>query len=110
MVYHLEVSFKVIGFSTEILDILWKENFIRGYSITSEDYVRVFLRYYQGSPVCTQLTVISSSHHRLYFSLLDLSRLADDFGVLIISTPKGIMTADNAVRIGEGGEVLAYIA
>jgi len=27
---------------------------------------------------------------------------------LILSTPKGIMTAEQAIRKGEGGEILAY--
>ena len=31
MVYHLGVSFKDVSFSTKILDLLWKENLIRGY-------------------------------------------------------------------------------
>lgn len=108
MVYHLGVSFKEVSFCVKILDLLWKENLIRGYKRTNEGIITVFLRYYEGSPVCTRLIVLSRPRDRLYLSLLDLSRISDDFGILILSTPKGIMTSEEAIRKGEGGEILAY--
>ena len=110
MVYHLGVSFKEVSFCIKILDLLWKENLISGYTKTNEGAIRVSLRYHDGCPVCTRLTVLSRPRDRLYLSLLDLSRVLDDFGVLILSTPKGIMTAEEAIRKGEGGEVLAYVS
>jgi len=110
MVYHLEVSFKEVSFCTKILDILWKENLICGYKKTNNDIIKVFLRYHDGSPICTRLIILSRPRDRLYLSLIDLSRISDDFGILIVSTPKGIMTSKKAVCKGEGGEILAYIA
>lgn len=47
---------------------------------------------------------------RLYLSLLDISHVPDTFGILVISTSKGIMTAEEAFRKGEGGEFLANIS
>jgi len=108
MVYHLGVSFKEVRYSTKVLDLLWKENLIRGYIRTNEGITTVLLRYYEGSPICSRLVVLSRPRDRLYLSLLDLSRVSNDFGVLILSTPKGILTADDALRKGEGGEILAY--
>ncbi len=110
MVYHLGVSFKEVSFCTKILDLLWKENLIRGYTKTNQGVIKVFLRYHDGSPICTRLTILSRPRDRLYLSLLDLSRVLDDFGILILSTPKGIMTAEEALRKGEGGEILAYVS
>ena len=110
MVYHLGVSFKEVSFCAKILDLLWRENLIRGYNKTNEGIITVFLRYYEGSPACTRLVVLSRPRDRLYLSLLDLSRVSYDFGILILSTPKGIMTAEQAIRKGEGGEILAYVS
>lgn len=110
MVYHLGISFKEVSFCTKILDLLWKENLIRGYTKTNEGVITVSLKYHDGSPICTRLIVLSRPRDRLYLSLLDLSRVLDDFGVLIISTPKGILTAEEAIRKGEGGEILAYVS
>jgi len=110
MVYHLDVSIKDIHFCTKILDILWKEKFIRGYTKMDEGVIKVFLRYYRGSPICTRLIVLSRPRDRLYLSSLDLSRILNDFGVLIVSTPKGIMLAKDAISNGDGGEILAYVS
>nr|YP_009073506.1 ribosomal protein S8 [Scytosiphon lomentaria]AIQ78511.1 ribosomal protein S8 [Scytosiphon lomentaria]WBP70253.1 ribosomal protein S8 [Scytosiphon lomentaria] len=110
MVYHLEVSFKEVRFCTKILDILWKENLICGYEKMNDGFLKVSLRYHDGSPICTRLIILSRPRDRLYLSLKDLSRMSDDFGILIVSTPKGILTSKNAIRKGEGGEILAYAA
>ena len=110
MVFHFDVSFKEVSFCTKILDLLWKENLIRGYTKTNDGVITVLLKYHDGSPICTRLTVLSRPRDRLYISLLDLSRILNDFGVLILSTPKGIMTGKEAIRKGEGGEILAYVS
>nr|YP_010417990.1 ribosomal protein S8 [Sargassum polycystum]YP_010418155.1 ribosomal protein S8 [Sargassum plagiophyllum]AMO66445.1 ribosomal protein S8 [Sargassum polycystum]USF18208.1 ribosomal protein S8 [Sargassum polycystum]USF18373.1 ribosomal protein S8 [Sargassum plagiophyllum] len=107
VVYHFSTSFKEVGFCVKILDLLWKENLIRGYT-RKNGLITVLLRYYDGSPICCRLTILSRPRDRLYLSSLDLCRLSQDFGVLIVSTPKGIMTAENAIRKGDGGEILGY--
>jgi len=109
MVYHLSVSFKEVSFCTKVLDILWKENLIRGYTKTDGGAISVFLRYHEGLPICTHIGVFSRPRDRLFLSFLDLSRVPDSFGILILSTSKGIMTAKKALGNGKGGEVLAYI-
>ena len=110
LVYHFEVSFKNVSYCTKILDILWEENLIRGYKVTNNNFVTVFLKYYNGSPVCNKMVVISKRRDRIYLSSLDLSRVINTFGVLIVSTSKGIMTAEKAIGNGEGGEILAYVS
>lgn len=110
MVYHIEASFKEVSFCLKLLDILWKENLIRGYKRSSNGIVTVSLRYHEGSPICTRLTVLSSPKDRIYLSLLDLSRILNNSwsGVFILSTTKGIMSGEEAIKKGEGGEILAY--
>lgn len=110
MVYHLHVSFREVKFCTKILDILWEENLICGYIKTNDDILKVSLRYHNGFPICNRLIIISRPRDRLYLSLIDLSRISDDFGILIVSTPKGIMTSKKAISKGVGGEILAYAA
>ena len=109
MVYHLDVSFKEVKFCTKVLDIMWKENLICGYTKSNEGFLTVFLRYHDSLPICTHLTILSRPRDRLYLSLMDLSRISDDFGILIVSTPKGIMTSKKAISKGLGGEILAYV-
>ncbi|CAN0266295.1 unnamed protein product [Ectocarpus sp. 4 AP-2014] len=110
MVYHIKVSFKDVGFCSKILDILWEENLILGYKKTNDGFITVFLRYYEGSPICSRLIILSSPRDRIYLSLLDLSRILNNSwsGIFIVSTTKGIMSGKEAIRKGEGGEILAY--
>ena len=110
MAYHLEVGFKDVSFCTNVLDILWKENLICGYKKMNNGSIKVSLRYHDGSPICTRLVILSRPRDRLYLSLKDLSRISDDFGTLIVSTPKGITSSKEAIRKGVGGEILAYAA
>nr|NP_150381.1 ribosomal protein S8 [Pylaiella littoralis]CAC50822.1 ribosomal protein S8 [Pylaiella littoralis] len=110
VVYHIGVSFREIKFCAKVLDILWKENLIRGYKKTNKGVITVYLRYHEGYPVCTRLILLSSPRDRFYLSSLDLFRVMDSSwsGVFILSTPKGIMSGTEAIRRGEGGEILAY--
>lgn len=110
MVYHFSTTFKEISFCTQVLDLLWKENFIRGYIKTNDGLIKVLLRYYDGLPMCNRLIVVSRPRDRLYISSLDLYRLPKEFGVVVVSTRRGIMTSEEAVRKGEGGEILAYVS
>lgn len=110
IVYHLTISFKDISFCTKILDLLWKENLIRGYTRSNDGLITVLLRYYEGSPVCTRIIVLSRPRDRLYLSSLDIFRFSKEFGVLVVSTRKGIMISDEAIQKGEGGEILAYVS
>ena len=110
IVYHFSTTFKEISFCTQVLDLLWKENCIRGYIKTNDGLIKVLLRYYDGLPMCNRLIVISRPRDRLYMSSLDLYRLPKEFGVVVLSTRRGIMTSEEAVRKGEGGEILAYVS
>ena len=110
MAYHAEVSFSDVGFCKKILNLLWKENLIRGYTKYNNGFITVYLKYHEGRPMCERLIVLSKPRDRFYLSWIDLYRASEDFGVLIVSNPKGIMTAKEAVRRGEGGEVLAYFS
>ena len=60
--------------------------------------------------MCNRLTVVSRPRDRLYIYSLDLYRLPKEIGVVVVSTRRGIMTSEEAVRKGEGGEILAYVS
>nr|YP_011008387.1 ribosomal protein S8 [Syringoderma abyssicola]WBP70358.1 ribosomal protein S8 [Syringoderma abyssicola] len=108
MVYHVNVPFEEARFCNKILDILWDKGLIRGYTKGDNGAIKISLLYEDGSPLIKRMTVLSRPSCRLYLSCLDLSRLLLFEGVLIMSTTKGIMTAEEAIRKGQGGEILVY--
>ena len=96
-----------------LLDILWKENFIRGYRKCQDNpkNIQISLGYSEGTPACTQLVALTRPCNRLYLSCLELSRIPNSLGFVIVSTSTGgLMSAARAVSKGSGGEILAFLS
>lgn len=102
------VKFRDIGFCTRILDILWDHGLIRGYTKPNNGEILIFLLYLEGVPLIKNSCVLSKSTRRIYVSSREVFSLSKSGGVLIVSTARGILSADQAYRSGVGGEVLAY--
>ncbi|MBL8161130.1 MAG: 30S ribosomal protein S8 [Anaerolineae bacterium] len=100
----------------EIARILKDEGFIEDYVIGEQSPVKMItitLKYHGSRrdrrPVITHLERISKPGRRVYRQRRDLPRVMSGLGIAIVTTPKGVMTAQQARRQGVGGEVLCYI-
>ena len=99
-----------------IARILKEEGYIEDFSIGEESpvpLIRLKLKYFgprrSRRPVITQLQRISKPGRRVYRKRSDLPIVLSGTGIAIVTTPKGVMTAQQARRHGVGGEVLCYI-
>ena len=100
----------------EIARILKDEGFIESYVVGEEQpasIIEITLKYYgsrrERKPVITHLERISKPGRRIYRQKRDLPRVMSGIGIAIVTTPKGVMTAQQARRQGVGGEVLCYV-
>ncbi len=100
----------------EIARILKSEGFIEDYSIGSEKpapIMTITLKYYgsrrERKPVITHIERVSKPGRRIYRGRHDLPRVMSGIGIAIVTTPKGVMTAQEARRQRVGGEVLCYV-
>jgi small subunit ribosomal protein S8 len=100
----------------EIARILKEEGYIEDYTVGDEvpvPMINVQLKYYgarrQRRPVITKLERISKPGRRVYRKRAELPIVLSGAGIAIITTPKGVMTAQQARKEGVGGEVLCYI-
>ena len=100
----------------EIARILKEEGYIENYSIGDErpiPLINVQLKYFgsrrERRPVITQLKRISKPGRRVYRKRRELPIVLSGTGIAIVTTPKGVMTAQQARRDGVGGEVLCYV-
>lgn len=96
-----------------VLEVLQSEGYIRGFNATEYGNGRtefeVELKYFDGEPVIRSIQRVSKPGRRVYASVDALPRVADGLGIVILSTPKGVM-ADHAAReINVGGEVLCQV-
>ena len=100
----------------EIARILKEEGYIEGFTVGDEspvNLINVQLKYFgtrrDRRPVITQLQRISKPGRRVYRKRKELPIVLSGTGIAIVTTPKGVMTAQQARRDGVGGEVLCYV-
>lgn len=96
-----------------VLDVLQLEGYIRGYETTEFGDGRtefdIELKYYEGAPVIRSISRVSKPGRRVYSSVDTMPRVADGLGVVIVSTPKGVMSDHSAREQNVGGEVLCQV-
>ena len=96
-----------------VLDVLRREGFIRGF--TSEELrpgvarLRIELKYNEGEPVIKEISRVSKPGRRVYSKIKELPRVYAGLGVSILSTPRGVMSDAEARAANVGGEVLCRV-
>ena len=100
----------------EIARILKEEGYIGDYTVGNEipvSIINIQLKYYGSRrnrrPVITRISRVSKPGRRIYRGRRGLPRVLSGTGIAIVTTPKGVMTAQQARRERVGGEVLCYV-
>lgn len=110
-VQHDSVTVPYSTVKHEIGNALVEEGFVKGLSKKGKKvkkYLEVELLYREGKAKVNGVKRISKPGRRVYKGSKELSHSAGR-GVVIVSTPKGIMSADKAAKENIGGEVLFSI-
>jgi len=68
--------------------------------------LEVSLMYIDKKPKITEVERISKQSKRVYFGMKDIHRVKNGAGLLVLSTPKGILSGKEARREQVGGEAL----
>lgn len=100
----------------EIARILKDEGFIQDYHVTNDrpqPQLVIQLKYVgerrERRAVITGLKRVSRPGRRVYVRASEIPWVRSGAGVAILSTPKGVLTGQQARRLGVGGEVLCYV-
>ena len=64
------------------------------------------LAYVDGSPKVTGVERVSKSSRRIYKGVKEIKPTKNGFGLMVLTTPKGILTDKEARKAMVGGEVL----
>ena len=98
---------------TNVLEVLRREGYIRGYETLEESpgrsEVTIELKYHNGEPVIRELRRVSKPGRRIYTGVKDLPRVYNGLGIAILSTPKGVMSDADAREARIGGEILCTV-
>ncbi|WP_116223360.1 30S ribosomal protein S8 [Pelolinea submarina] len=102
----------------EIARILKEEGFIEDYEVATgskptHQVIRIKLKYVgerrSKRPVITGIERISRPGRRVYTQKREIPWVLSGMGISIVSTPKGVMTGQNARKSGVGGEILCKV-
>ena len=98
---------------SNVLEVLKREGFIRGYSTdevrSGVSEVKIELKYQEGEPVIREIRRVSRPGRRVYAKIKDLPRVYNGLGIAILSTPRGVMSDNEARAANVGGEVLCQV-
>jgi small subunit ribosomal protein S8 len=98
---------------TNVLEVLRREGYIRGYDTVEAGAGRaeltIELKYHNGEPVIRELRRVSKPGRRVYTGVKDLPRVYNGLGIAILSTPKGVMSDAEAREARLGGEILCTV-
>ena len=95
----------------QILKILYKEGFIKSFSVLSSKHLILYLKYTGRNrrPILTNLRRISKPGRRIYAKYKEIPTILGGLGVVILSTSKGILTDREARFQRVGGEILCSV-
>ncbi len=99
-------------FKTKIADVLKNEGYIIDYKIESNDGkhdLLINLKYSSGNPVINSIQRVSKPGRRIFSSAESLPKVSNGLGIAIVSTPKGVMTDQDARKNQVGGEIICKV-
>ena len=110
---HDRVELPSSKLKVEVAKILKSEGFITNYKVVEEGpqpTLRLYLKYSNdGEPVIHGIERISRPGRRVYRGKEAIPEVLGGLGLAIVSTSQGVLSGQDAVRKGVGGEVLCQI-
>lgn len=99
-----------------IAQILQEEGYVEDVTITEAEPVNMInikIKYWgqrrERRAVITNLKRVSKPGRRVYVGKNDIPWVLSGMGIAILTTPQGVMTGQQARRMGMGGEVICYV-
>lgn len=116
MAEHTSVAIPYSRVKAAIAQILKEEGYVEDVTINEGEPFNVIdikLKYWgkrrERRPVITSLKRVSKPGRRVYVGKNDIPWVLSGMGIAILTTPQGLMTGQQARRMGMGGEVICYV-
>ncbi len=96
-----------------VCNVLKDEGFIRGYKVEelegNKKNLQIQLKYADGQGVIRQINRVSKPGRRVYTNVKTMPRFYNGLGILVVSTPQGVMADHKARAANVGGEILCRV-
>ena len=113
MVRHDSVLISSSRITLSIIKILKEEGFVADYEVLKgkqHRIIKIHLKYDENKqPILSGLERVSKPGLRIYVQQKEIPRVYGGLGIAILSTPKGVMTGQQAWKQKTGGEVLCSV-
>ena len=110
---HAKVEIPASKLKLEIVKIMKDEGYISDFEQVEDPpqgRIRIELKYLQdGQPAIRGIERVSRPGRRIYRGKNEIPKVLNGLGVVIVSTPAGILTGSGCSRQGVGGELLCNI-
>lgn len=96
----------------EIAKVLKAEGYIHGFGLEQtgqKSFLKLELKYFEGKPAIARIQRISKPGCRVYSRAKALPKVAGGLGIVVVSTPGGVMTGRKAYKSKLGGELVCEI-
>lgn len=113
MARHTKVDIPHSKIQQGIAEQLKDHGYIRGYrtaQMGSQGLIRIYLKYKKrGRPAITRIERVSRPSRRVYVNVENIPSACSGYGLVILSTNKGILGGKRARDLKAGGEVLCQV-
>lgn len=93
-----------------IAKILFEEGYIRSYKVANDGkqgLMRIYLKYNsKGTHVIESISRVSKPGKRVYVPKEKIPVVRSGYGIVILSTSRGVMTGKKAAELNIGGELI----
>jgi len=97
----------------DILKVFEEKGYIESYKLIEDGnkkFINVTLKYDEnGNSVINEVKRVSKPGRRVYKGYEDIKRFKNGYGILVVSTNKGVLPNDKAYKLKVGGEVICSI-
>ncbi len=101
------------SFRKNVLDVMSREGYIRGYTEVqkagTQGMLEIELKYHDGEGAIRKIDRVSKPGRRVYAGIKDFGRVFNGLGISILSTPRGVLSDNEARSQNVGGEILCRI-
>ena len=108
-----KVECRYTKINEKILNILLEKGYVKNYKVVTQSpsvkMLNVFLKYEANKHVITEIKRISTPGLRKYSGSKEIPKIYSGFGITILTTSKGIVSGDQAKKLGIGGEILCSV-
>src|SRR3989344_6151544 len=109
---HEMISLPYSNIKHQIGNCLMKEGFVKSVIKKMKDKgfnLEIGLIYNEGTPRVSGVKRVSKPSQRLYAGMKDIKLVKSGKGIMILSTPKGVMSGREARKEMVGGEIICQI-